>query len=394
MSKLATTGVLAQLKQANVMTLSATGDGTGVSTLRFGVSSQITVTLNANAHFYTEPTGMDGESQTWTVTSGALRTIYLKCTSGTATLTITDASKINYFGDSSGQGNGWLSSTNAAQLTFDVSKLINLSNLRIEGNSVISGALPTGLTNLYLIGNLIYWTYSGALPTGLTDLYLIGNLINWTYSGALPTGLTGLYLYGNLINWTYSGALPTGLTILYLIGNLINWTYSGALPTGLTFLCLNGNLINWTYSGALPTGLTNLYLIGNSINWTYSGALPTGLTILYLNGNLINWTYSGALPTGLTFLYLNGNLINWTYNAIEGTANFTYFELINYRSSKMSSDDMVTLLDSIRMRDGRCCSSITINDYEDYTDPPQKVKDAKLALIAADKGVTTINLGE
>jgi len=284
MSKLATTGVLAQLKQANVMTLSATGDGTGVSTLRFGVSSQITVTLNANAHFYTEPTGMDGESQTWTVTSGALRTIYLKCTSGTATLTISDASKINYFGDSSGQGNGWLSSTNAAQLTFDVSKLINLSNLRIEGNSVISGALPNGLT----------------------------------------------------------------------------------------FLHLNGN----------------------SINWTYSGALPTGLTILYLYGNLINWTYSGALPTGLTYLYLIGNLINWTYNAIEGTANFTYFELINYRSSKMSSDDMVTLLDSIRMRDGRCCSTITINDYEDYTDPPQMVKDAKLALIAADKGVTTINLGE
>ncbi len=350
MSKLATTGVLAQLKQANVMTLSATGDGTGVSTLRFGVSSQITVTLNANAHFYTEPTGMHGESQTWTVTSGALRTIYLKCTSGTATLTISDASKINYFGDSSGQGNGWLSSTNAAQLTFDVSKLINLSNLRIEGNSVISGALPNGLT----------------------FLHLNGNSINWTYSGALPTGLTILYLYGNLINWTYSGALPTGLTILYLIGNLINWTYSGALPTGLTILYLNGNLINWTYSGALPTGLTYLYLIGNSINWTYSGALPTGLTILQLNGNSINWTY----------------------NAIEGTANFTYFELNNYRSSKMSSDDMVTLLDSIRMRDGRCCSSITINDYEDYTDPPQKVKDAKLALIAADKGVTTINLGE
>ena len=328
MSKLATTGVLAQLKQATVMTLSATGDGTGVSTLRFGVSSQITVTLNANAHFYTEPTGMHGESQTWTVTSGALRTIYLKCTSGTATLTISDASKINYFGDSSGQGNGWLSSTNAAQLTFDVSKLINLSNLRIEGNSVISGALPNGLTFLHL--------------------------------------------NGNSINWTYSGALPTGLTILYLYGNLINWTYSGALPTGLIYLYLNGNLINWTYSGALPTGLTYLYLIGNSINWTYSGALPTGLTILQLNGNSINWTY----------------------NAIEGTANFTYFELNNYRSSKMSSDDMVTLLDSIRMRDGRCCSSITINDYEDYTDPPQKVKDAKLALIAADKGVTTINLGE
>jgi len=372
MSKLATTGVLAQLKQATVMTLSATGDGTGVSTLRFGVSSQITVTLNANAHFYTEPTGMDGESQTWTVTSGALRTIYLKCTSGTATLTISDASKINYFGDSSGQGNGWLSSTNAAQLTFDVSKLINLSNLRIEGNSVISGALPNGLTFLHLNGNSINWTYSGALPTGLTILYLYGNLINWTYSGALPTGLTSLYFFGGLINWTYSGALPTGLTILYLDVDSINWTYSGALPTGLTSLYLYGNLINWTYSGALPTGLTSLYLIGNSINWTYSGALPTGLTILQLNGNSINWTY----------------------NAIEGTANFTYFELINYRSSKMSSDDMVTLLDSIRMRDGRCCSSITINDYEDYTDPPQKVKDAKLALIAADKGVTTINLGE
>jgi len=101
--------------------------------------------------------------------------------------------------------------------------------------------------------------------TSLTDLIIEGTM---TLSGALPTGLTYLYLYSSSINWTYNGALPTGLTYLRLYSNGINWTYNGALPTGLTTLYLNGDNINWTYNGALPTGLTSLYLNGNNIDWT------------------------------------------------------------------------------------------------------------------------------
>jgi len=399
------------LNQSLTAVLEATGTGAGVSTLRLEVSETQTITLDGGARFYTDAGGTAGESTTWEVTIGELRTIYLRCPSGTSKMVIPKKDKVIKWGNNS--IDGWTSSTDAAKITIEVGKLA-LTMLRITGISTLTGALPTGLTFLYLYGNLINWTYSGALPTGLTYVYLSGNQLNWTYSGALPTGLTYLYLYGNLINWTYSGALPTGLTYVYLSGNQLNWTYSGALPTELTFLRLSGNQLNWTYSGALPTGLSILNLSGSLLNWTYSGALPTELTFLYLNGSLINWTYSGALPTGLTYLrligsllnwtysgalptgltYLSlyGNLLNWTYNQITGTANFVNFSLLNYRDTKMSSADMVILLDSLRTKTGTFPATVTINDYADYASPPVEVVAAVDALKTA-KSITTVNLG-
>jgi len=247
----------------------------------------------------------------------------------------------------------------------------------------------TSLTHLFIEGTM---TLSGALPTGLTTLYLYGNSINWTYNGALPTGLTYLYLIGAGINWTYNGALPTSLTYLYLNSNSINWTYNGALPTGITYLYLNSNSINWTYNGALPTGITYLRLIGAGINWTYNGALPTGLTSLYLYSNSINWTYNGALPTGLTYLYLYGNSINWTGLDIGDTGDISTLVLYNYRVAKMSSADMITLLTQMENRTGSLPATVTINDFQDYASPPVGVTDAVDSLKTA-KSITTVTLG-
>jgi hypothetical protein len=349
------------------MLLTSTGTGAGVSTLKMTVSSDITVTLGANAKFYSDAAGTLNESATWTITSGALRTIYLKCTAGTALMTFSDISKITEWGNSI--TDGWTSTTNASKITSIIGKM-PLTKLRITGTSELTGALPTGLTYLYLSGTSISWTYSGALPTGLTYLYLSGNSISWTYSGALPTGLTTLLLSGNSISWTYSGALPTGLTYLYLSGTSISWTYSGALPTGLTYLYLSGTSISWTYSGALPTGLITLYLSGTSIAWTYSGALPTGLITLYLSGTSIAWT---GLDVGN-----NGNI---------GT-----FSLLNYRDTKMSSSDMVTLLTQMTNRTGTLPATVTINDYADYASPPSEVTDA-VTTLKSTKSITTVNLG-
>ena len=164
------------------------------------------------------------------------------------------------------------------------------------------------------------------------------------------------------------------------------------MPTGLTYLRLEGAQIAWTYNGELPTGLTYIYLSGAQIAWTYNGALPTGLTYLLLNCNQIAWTYNGALPTGLTYLYLYGNQIAWTYNQILGTANFSGFNLLNYRLSKMSSADIVILLDSMRTKTGIFPTTVTINDYADYASPPAEVVAAVDALKTA-KSITTVNLG-
>ena len=263
------------------MTLESTGDGSGVSTLRMTSLVDTTLTLSGTARFYTDAAGTLGESTSWTITAGALRTIYLKAPSGSSTLTIPNRFVISQFGN--GAASGWDSSTNAARLVFTAIDLQNLTRLRIAGTSTLTGALPTGLTYLYLFGNSIAWTYSGALPTGLTFLLLEGNLITWTYSGAMPVELTYLRLSGNSIAWTYSGALPTGLTFLYLLGNSID--YTGANVSG------TANITTFTMSNFRISKMTDAELITLLQSMTNRvGGLPAAAII----GDIANPTSTDA----------------------------------------------------------------------------------------------------
>lgn len=248
----------ALLNQSLEATLTSTGTGEGVSTLRMEVSEDQTFEITSGAaRFCTDAAGTLGESTTWNVTAGALRTIHLKAPSGSSVLNIHSPDKVIKWGSSLGEG--WYSSTDASIISIEVGKLA-LTELRITGAS----------------------------------------------------------------------------------------TLIGALPTELTYLRFTGNLINWTYSGALPNELTSLILSSNSINWT-------GLDV----GN-------------------NGNIV--------------LFTLANYRTDKMSSPDMVTLLTQLTNRTGTLPATITINDYADYASPPQAVTDAVAALKIA-KSITTVNLG-
>jgi hypothetical protein len=235
---------------------------------------------SGTARFYTDAAGTLGESTTWNVTAGALRTIYLKAPSGSSVLNIPSPNKVIKWGNSS--TDGWESSTNAASISIEVGKLA-LTELAVTGTSTLIGAMPTGL--------------------------------------------------------------------IYLL------------------------------------------LLGKSIAWTYSGAMPTGLTYLRLDGFSIAWTYTGALPTGLTYLRLAGSLINWTGLDVGNNGNIGTFGLLNYRTDKMSSPDMVTLLTQLTNRTGTLPATIIINDYADYASPPQTVTDAVAALKAAKPNITTVNLG-
>ncbi len=226
-------------------TLISTGTGAGVSTLKMEVSENQTIEIiSGTARFYTDAAGTLGESTTWSPTTGALRTIYLKAPSGSSTMRIYKPDKVTKWGNSGGN-DGWTSGTNAAQISIYVGKLA-LTELRITGATILTGALPTGLTYLLLSGNSIAWTYTGALPTGLTYLYLLGSSIAWTYTGALPTGLTSLSLPSTAIAWKYTVALSTELTYLHLSGSSIAGTYTGALPTGWTGLGLSSGSIAGT----------------------------------------------------------------------------------------------------------------------------------------------------
>jgi hypothetical protein len=98
------------------------------------------------------------------------------------------------------------------------------------------------------------------------------------------------------------------------------------------------------------------------------------------------------LPTGLTLLILNGTLIDWTGLDISGTGNITSFSLTDYRSSKMNSTDMITLLTNLTNRVGGLPATVTINDYADYASPPAGVTDA-VNTLKTTKSVTTVTLG-
>ena len=329
-----------------------TGDGTGYAILRMEASETTTLSIRGgDAKFYTDNSGA-GESSTWTITSGAIRSIFVKCTSRSL-LVFPKQGVITKWGISTSL-NGWSSEINAPLISSVGFPLRNLTHLHLTGQC----------------------EFSGSLPSGLTYLYLLGTNINWTYSGSLPSKLTSLTLNGSNINWTYSGSLPSGLTSLYLNGTNINWTYSGSLPSGLTSLTLNGSNINWTYSGSLPSGLTSLTLYGTNINWTYSGSLPSGLTYLNLNGSNINWTDSGSLPSGLTYLNLTGSNINWTAFDASGSGDITtYYKLLDFVTTAFSVTNFISLLQSMVSRVGGLPTTCIISDY-DNNPTPDEIKNA------------------
>ena len=262
-----------------VALLTPVGTGAGVNTLRFRTDVTQTIYLDGAARFYTDSGGTLGESTEWTVTAGALRTIYMKCTTGTANMYI---------------------------------------------------PLP---------GNLISW----------------GDISNWGW----VTGSNGLKITLDLV------------------------------PTGFTFIQVQGYV---SISGNLPSTLIQALLASGNIIWSSTNPLPSVMTYIYFDGSQSAWTYGGALPSGLTYIYMNCSTGNWTYNQILGSANFSTFNMSNYRVSKMSSANMVILLDSMRTKTGTFPATVTINDYADYAAPPAEVTAAVAALKAA-KSITTVNLG-
>jgi hypothetical protein len=313
--------------------LTATGDGSGVATLSIQVSANTQVTISDNGNFYTDAEGTLGETKVWNVTSGAMRTIYLKVTSGTAKLTFAERRLVTHWGDTG--SSGWVRSTNApsiAALEALRSAFPNLLELRLDSEAGFVDELqdlPRELTHIYITGSntisgsladapadltyiLIYGsnTISGSLadaPADLTHLYIYGNN---TISGSLadaPADLTQLRIYGSN---TISGSLadaPADLTYILISGSN---TISGSLadaPADLTYILIYGSN---TISGSLadaPTGLTQIIISGSN---TISGSLadaPTGLTQIIIYGSN---TISGSLadaPTGLTYLLISGS---------------------------------------------------------------------------------------
>jgi hypothetical protein len=300
----------------------ASGDGSGIATLRISVNSVCTLTCDGNVRFC--DSGGGNESTTANLISGA-NTLYFKC--------------------SSGYGYIYIPKNVVTQLGTTSYSFVDI---------------PANAPNVYV------------------NIAEFKNLT--TFRGTLPVGF--IYVYG---------APPSGVTHWFLNGSNINWTYNGAPPSGVIYWYLNGNNINWTYNGAPPSGVIYWYLNGSNINWTYNGAPPSGVIYWWLNGSNINWTYNGLLSSNLVYLILNSNTINYTSNDFSGSSNFIEFSMINWRVSKITDNEMITILNSLKNREGSLPSTIQIGDYLNYANPPQSVIDAVTELKAA-KNITTVTL--
>jgi len=222
-------------------TLTATGTGAGVTIFRLEVSEDQTLAITSGTgRFYTDAAGTLGESTTWALTTGAIRTIYLKAASGSSVLNIPKPDRVVKWGNT--VIDGWVSSTNAASIGIVVGKLA-LTELRITGNSVLSGALPAALTFVVFLSNLIVWPYSGAMPTGLTTLYLFGNSIAWT---GLDIGNNGNISTLSLLDYRITKmSSPDMITLLTQMTNR-----TGTLPATVT-------INDYADFAAPPVGVTN-----------------------------------------------------------------------------------------------------------------------------------------
>ena len=200
-----------------------TGDGTGYAILRMEASETTTLSIRGgDAKFYTDNSGA-GESSTWTITSGAIRSIFVKCTSRSL-LVFPKQGVITKWGISTSL-NGWSSEINAPLISSVGFPLRNLTHLHLTGQCEFSGSLPSGLTYLYLLGTNINWTYSGSLPSGLTSLTLNGSNINWTAFDASGSG--NITTYYRLLDFVTTAFSVTNF--ISLLQSMVSRV--GGLPT-------------------------------------------------------------------------------------------------------------------------------------------------------------------
>jgi hypothetical protein len=258
--------------------LAATGNGTGVFTLRLYSTVTSTAYISGIGRFYTDAAGTLGEATSMTLTANALTTLYVRLSSGSAYVIVDNANAIPCFGSNTHGGfhDAFTEATNAPKINgMDISYLKYCTAIRIYTNldlSVIKGSVAglTALTVLVLIGAQLTCSGSVAGPTALTYLALSGNQLTCSGSVAGLTALTYLALIGAQLTCSGSVAGMTALTYLYLNGSQLTCSGSVAGLTALTYLLLVGNSL--TCSGSvkeLLKKLTNLYIDGSGLSIYY-----------------------------------------------------------------------------------------------------------------------------
>jgi len=335
-------------------TLTATGDGTGVATLRIKASSNIVATLDgANANFYTDAAGTLGESKTWNITAGALRTIYLKCTAATATLSYSNYPAITAWGDSSNEG--YVSGANAPAVSGDIGGFINLVTINGINNNTLSGNIArlSKATFISIGGSNTITGDITNLNTAITTLSISSTSTTVYGSIAALVNLTNLALNGTGVI-TGDCTNLTKLVRFYIIND--NNTISGDVSgmTDMEFMEIRGNAgatDHNTTTGDI-SGMTKMYnywIVGDS-NTQY-GSLTNLVELDHFYNSSTASKFTGSINglTKLVAFQLTGALHEITGDIHNLVATVTNFDAPSCRISDYTSPS--TFLDfSTRLR--------------------------------------------
>lgn len=285
------------------------GTGTGVASLRLQSSQEITMTINNNGKFYDDVDGTTNEGTIRTITPGALRTFYVKVTSGNCDIIINDCQyliKIGNEGFSTGWGWTYNSSTaNCPYLYFDLYQLpANVTSIAVERLNYINGDvsdIPINLTYVYILGgNTIYGDIADIPVKSMTNFVVIGsNTIHGDISEVNRSTNASTYFVLDNSSGTFTYTSITWTAILNRL-NCSPKTY-GLTQNELISLLIDVSAATWTgstrqfnWKGANPSMAdTNQGGIwGDFDGETSPSALATAYKTLY--------------KTKTTTIYLNG----------------------------------------------------------------------------------------
>ena len=318
----------------------ANGDGSATSNI-FNVKcidTNITVTIDGNGKFYTNPAGTTGESSSWTIVTGDYRNTYVKVTSGTANMlwfhkgNLTDMGRYPYPPTGGVTLAIYQGSVNGPNVTVGLSALPDcletFAILQSYGGSV-TGSLadvPSGLKMLYIQSPGTISGNVSSLPDVMEHLMLVSaNTITGDVAD-LPSAMFLISVAGaNTLSGNVSGFTET-MEYLSIAGvNTITGNVSG-FPDSLTFLNITGNnTISGDVNGFPQNGVLKTITIAgqNTITGDLAGLDYTGIVLDYFSitgQNTINGDVADIADSIVTFNVGGQNTISGDISGIPTSA--------------------------------------------------------------------------
>ncbi len=266
------------------------------------------------------------------------------------------------------EGEGYINSNSVSDLS-PLTRLMNLTWLRLRHNSISNISPLAGLTNLTWL-NLGGNTISNISPlsglTNLTTLWLYENPLSDISALAGLTNLTELYLYENNILDISALSGLTNLTELNLnINNISDISPLSGL-TNLTWLALFNNSISDISAVSGLTNLTFLDLVSNSISDISAVSGLTNLTVLGLSLNSISDISAVSGLTNLADLRLARNSIS-DISPLAGLTNLTTLRIWRNNISDISAVSDLTNLTYLVLYDNNISNISAVSGLTNLT---------------------------